>query len=98
MITESWLAELGGVAAKATPGPWEYDGQHYEISTPRGESYWLIISESRSAPDQEHPPDEFGHQYDANYAFIAAAREAVPKLIAEVRRLQAENAAMARDE
>lgn len=60
---------------KATPGPWEYDGMHNEIQTPRGETYWLIVSECRSAPDQGYPDDP---QYDANFDFIAMAREALP--------------------
>jgi hypothetical protein len=60
---------------KATPGPWEYDGMHNEIQTPRGETYWLIVSECRSAPDQGYPDDP---QYDANFDFIAMARGALP--------------------
>jgi hypothetical protein len=63
---------------KATPGPWKYDGMHNEIQTPRGETYWLIVSECRSAPDQGYPDDP---QYDANFDFIAMAREALPHWI-----------------
>jgi len=64
---------------KATPGPWEYDGMHNEIQTPRGETCWLIVSECRSAPDQGYPDDYSDvPQYDANFDFIAMAREALP--------------------
>lgn len=82
---------------KATPGPWEYDGMHNEIHTPQGEEYFLIISECRAAPDQEFICDSFGHHYDNNFAFIAAAREGWPEAIEraikaeeEVVKLQAE--------
>jgi hypothetical protein len=70
---------------KATPGPWKYDGMHNEIQTPRGETYWLIVSECRSAPDQEHPDDP---QYDANFDFIAMAREALPFWIARAEKME----------
>lgn len=69
------------ICKKATPGPWEYDGMHQEITTPHGDSYWLILSECRSAPDQLYKRDRFGHEYDANFAFIAAAREGWPHAI-----------------
>jgi len=76
---------------KATPEPWEYDGMHNEIVTPREDNYWLIISECRSAPDQEYQCDKFGHQYDANFAFIAEARQALPYWLQRVRELEEEN-------
>jgi len=74
---------------KATPGPWEYDGMHNEIQTPRGETYWLIVSECRSAPDQGYPDDYSDvPQYDANFDFIAMAREALPYWIERAERLE----------
>ena len=72
----------------ATPGPWEYDGMHSEILTPGRDDYWLIISQCRSAPDQEYPTDQFGHKYDANFAFIALAREALPYWIKRAQELE----------
>jgi hypothetical protein len=90
MVTNDELKEWRRLEAAASPGPWEYDGQHYEITTPKGEWYWLIMSECRSAPDQTCQADEYGHKYDGNFAFIAAARTAVPVLLAELARLQAE--------
>jgi len=77
-----------------TQGEWHYDGQHFEITTPSRPSdaggYWLIISECGPAPDQERkcPCDQFGHQFDANYAFIAHASVDVPTLVQEVERLR----------
>ena len=69
----------------ATPGPWVYDGMHYEIQTPQSEDqYWLIVSECRSAPDQKYQCDKFGHQFDANYEFIAYARADISALLARV--------------
>ncbi len=74
---------------KATPGPWEYDGMHNEIQTPRGETYWLIVSECRSAPDQGYPDDYSDvPQYDANFDFIAMAREALPYWIKRAEKLE----------
>lgn len=74
---------------KATPGPWEYDGMHNEIQTPRGETYWLIVSECRSAPDQGYPDDYSDvPQYDANFDFIAMAREALPYWIKRAEKME----------
>lgn len=86
MLTEEQLLEIEARCKAATPGPWEYDGMHNEIQCPQSEdSYWLIVSESRSAPDQAQK--QTNSFFDANYAFIAAARSDVPALVAEVRRL-----------
>lgn len=71
---------------KATPGPWTYDGHHNEIHTL--DEYWLILSECRSAPDQNYSSDNFGHKYDANFAFIAEARTALPYYIQRAERLE----------
>lgn len=72
------IAKDRAMCEAATKGPWQYDGQHNEIVTPYGDKYWLIVSECRSAPDQDYPHDQFGHHYDANFAFIAGARDALP--------------------
>lgn len=73
---------------RATPGPWHYDGMHNEIQTPYEDSFWLITSECRSTPDQDYPSDQFSHKYDANYAFIAMARDALPYWIKRAIRME----------
>jgi len=86
------LAAIRARCEAATPGPWGYDGQHDEITadSPDAEDYWLIVSQCRTAPDTA-PRDAFGHQYSADFAFIAHAREDVPYLLAEIERLRSEN-------
>ena len=83
----------------AVPGPWHYDGMHYEITSSRAETgaheggdrtgYWIILSECQTRPG-EYACDQFGHEYDPTFAFIAHAREDVLALIAEVERLRVE--------
>ena len=91
-LTDADLQAIRARADAATHGPWAYDGQHYEITTPFGDSYWLIASECRATPEQEVKPDQFGHEYNADYAFIAHARQDVPALLDEIAALQARNA------
>lgn len=81
--------ELRRLLDAATKGEWEYDGRHNEITTPHGDQYWLIISECRSAPDQEFR-DSFGHGFDANFALIAAAHNALPALLDQLDAVEAE--------
>lgn len=90
-LDDKAIAEGLELAAKATPGPWRYDGCHPEIHTPYhgpDGTYWLIISECREAPDQEHQCDQFGHAWDANYAFIAHARTFYPLALERIRELE----------
>lgn len=75
------LDDLILLEKSATQAPWEYDGMHNEIQTPHEDKYWLIVSECRTAPDQEYDEDQFGHHYDANFALIAALRNAAPALL-----------------
>ena len=88
------LAPIRARDKARTQGEWRYDGMHFEItvaSRPSEEGgYWLIISECGAAPDQERkcPCDQFGHQFDANYDFIAHASVDIPALIAEVEWLR----------
>ncbi len=88
-MTDAELSRLSEICEAATPGPWEYDGQHFEIHAPHSEGYWVIVSEECDAPN-DAPVDEFGHQYSPDYAFIAAARTAMPRLLAEMARLRPE--------
>lgn len=87
-MTEEELARLEELASKATPGPWEWvagsDALH-ATTVPHewheDETAKIIVTDSHV-----YPP------HGADAAFIAAAREAVPALLAEVRRLRAEKA------
>lgn len=72
------LDALQALCDAATSGPWEYDGPRLAIFTPGRLGVCEFVDS-----DVEQAAD------DANGAFIAAARDALPKLIAEVRRLQA---------
>lgn len=78
-MTDEQLAEWERLAAAATPGPWEaiptVDADFATIKT-RGKLGWM----------QYHEYDPGIDATDA--AFVAAAREAVPALVAEVRRLR----------
>ena len=78
-MTDDELKELRRLADAATPGPW-YAGHSYEQGDPGTyvgqENDWRII-----VCDDQEPRVE-----DA--AFIAAAREAIPKLLDEIKRLR----------
>lgn len=76
--------------SKTTSGPWHYDGMHYEITAPYApDRYWVIASECRSRPDGPYECDEFGHEFDPTFDFIASARTDVEALVAEVEKLRA---------
>ena len=76
-MTQAELDALKTLADVATPDRWEIwsaaTGADYIVRVPRGKNYYAVI-----ATDCTY----------SNAAFIAAAREAVPALIAEVERLQ----------
>ena len=76
-MTQQELDALKALADAATPDRWEIwsaaTGADYIVRVPRGKNYYAVI-----ATDCTY----------SNAAFIAAAREAVPALIAEVERLQ----------
>jgi hypothetical protein len=71
------LDELERLAAAATPGPWEAIRPRINIRIMAGDRYVL-----ESGP--------CGVRTEEDGQFIAAARAAVPALIAEVRRLRAQ--------
>lgn len=82
MTDELNLDAIEARANAATPGPWEpYFTVHGHPHVVRaGQSIWgVIVSIS---------PDDYGR---ADCEFLAAARSDVPALVAEVRRLRAEN-------
>ena len=77
MITQEQLARWRALADAATPGPWEQVTEFGEwwISGPDIERHFVI--------------DTTNGVNAQNADFIAAAREAVPALLAEVERLRA---------
>jgi hypothetical protein len=82
-ITEEKLAELEALAAAATPGPWRvsmsgYSVKSYDADVP-------IVATPRGGAQATGKQLEHWH---ANSDLIAAARDAVPALVAEVRRLR----------
>lgn len=84
MMTESRLAEIEACANKATVGKWvagRMDMESYTLTEgPFKQVYCGEDIVARGEGDDCRP----------NAAFVALARSAVPELIAEVRRLQAE--------
>lgn len=94
-MDEEELARLERLAGAATPGPWKaevaersYPDQAQVIDAPTKCS---IIDTYNSGCASDPCPDEVFFSPE-NARFIAAARTALPALVAEVRRLQAENA------
>lgn len=93
MVTDEELNEWEALAAAATPGPWvatratTYDGGKAVVSEmfvrrPGGD---VAIASDIIDPDTTAVSE-------ANAAVIAAARTALPALVAEVRRLKGERA------
>jgi hypothetical protein len=82
MITDEMLSEWEAMAAKATPGPWSHKAgilKHYVYSENGDLGFSL---------QELHPMDGREWATAETSDFIAASREAVPELIAEVRRLR----------
>lgn len=79
-MTEEELSRIEALANAATPGPWEVSD-----SEPLNGCIWSV------GPICGYDGDALGLRVgDPNADFVAAAREDVPKLIAEVRRQRAE--------
>lgn len=84
-MTEEELAALEALTEAATAGPWEWNDHDLHAVSVANDDPWdpasgqkIIVTDSGAYPPEKD---------DA--AFIAAARTAVPALIAEVRRLRA---------
>ncbi|WP_345695955.1 hypothetical protein [Kitasatospora terrestris] len=95
IMTDEQLDEIEERAARATPGPWvpvletrgATGGGSCLLVDPVGtgvddEIYWTRFIGQREV----RSPDA---QLDADLDFVAGAREDVPRLLAEVRRLRA---------
>ena len=90
MISNENLQQWRALADAATPGPWSAETGHGEtgpnyIDSPSGVVAYVYDSYRGTLPNAE-----------ADAAFIAAAREAVPALLAEVDRLRRELASYER--
>ncbi len=96
-LAPSELATWQRLADEATPGPWF--GPRITDQMPPG---WIGVYEADANEDGTidplpgyvigmtgHMEEEMGAQALADAAFIASARDAVPRLLAEVARLQA---------
>lgn len=75
------LDAIEAVANAATPAPWE---AYYTV---HGDPYVAQQGRPKFGVVVSTAPDDYGR---ADAEFIAASREAVPALIAEVRRLRAD--------
>lgn len=94
------LEELEALANAATPGPWTIDqndkDQYADLNTSKHKGNIIWYGFARCFGQKENPI--LGTEYMmANAALIAASRTAIPELISEVRRLQAENAKLKND-
>lgn len=79
-MTEERIAQLEALCREAEKEPWHTDSSPYNESAPfmvRTENGWVVAE---------------GITYPSIAQFIAEARTALPELLAEARRLQAENA------
>ncbi|SFK75076.1 hypothetical protein [Streptomyces pini] len=90
------LAEYAALAAAATPGSWEVlpSGSSWLIGSDRvGVTVTTVDSETYRVPGDDHCDAEYAaRRAQADAAFVAVARSAVPELLAEVERLRAERA------
>jgi hypothetical protein len=85
-LSDEELAELEALAAAATPGPWV---AHIEAEAPIGGESMIGLD----GLQDDFPPDMYvRHDGEtapaADIKFIAAARNYVPRLLTEVRRLR----------
>lgn len=83
-IDETELARLEALAQAATPGPWA------PTAVCDDDDHWYACSPEHAFAEDD-PACDSGKRHPgalADAAFIAAARDAVPALVAEVRRLR----------
>lgn len=94
-MDEAKLAEIEARASAATPGPWRAStGRTHDPSTGRVTSveHWISRGDDDVGITGDVSDSRTGEPSLANAAFIAHARADVPALVAEVRRVGAENA------
>ncbi len=82
-MTDEELNRLEALANAATPGPWRYDDSDADpcVITQTGQYIAQTSYDQQSVSRGDR-------DYHADAHFIVASRDAVPTLIAEVRRLR----------
>ena len=83
-MSEEQLAQLEKLANAASQAPWEV----LHLHSPNGESQRLYCFDGPTLIDIAHAPMEYVANNANNLPFAAMAREMVPGLIGEVRRLR----------
>ena len=84
--TRTHLAQWKRLAEEATEGPWEA-ARNRPVS---GSDFYSVDAGDEIVASPGLVPDRAGPQASADVDFIAASRQAVPALIAEVEALRAE--------
>lgn len=88
-MTDEELTTLDALASAATAGPWQAaEGHTYRDGRVEHTESFVRLPGGDVALAEEVVDPATGEPSNANAAFIAASREAVPALIAEVRRLR----------
>lgn len=86
-ITDDELARLEALAQAATPGPWSDDLRCFNPNGVR-DAWCSMGPVLRYGDEFASPGQSAGSQSWLDSRFISAARDAVPALVAEVRRLR----------
>jgi hypothetical protein len=91
-VTNEELTELERLCKQATPGPWRYDDGRTD-GDERGKPAWVDTITAAGHTLIAEPSDHPGlDAMDANARLIVAAVNALPRLVARVRELEAERA------
>jgi hypothetical protein len=85
-MTDAELDAIEARAKAATPGPWTAEHEYIAAPVPGGRPNGEVIGDFIPSTRSRHVPVQ---QMRANATFVAAARDDVPALVAEVRRLTA---------
>lgn len=80
MISKDELAKWKHLCREATPGPW----YHVQVAN------WWEVQHGSKYEDTRLTDDEFDNRAEYNSHLMAESRTAIPKLLDEIERLQAE--------
>ena len=87
-LTDKYLSEIEARAKAATPGPWQY---HRTWQDDRHRAMYVMHGYTGRASKHDNPwIADLADDNNEDAEFIAHAREDIPALLAEIRRLQAE--------